>query len=551
MGGQMNSLFTVPMNYLGGNYGIFYLFAFLVGSLIVLYEGYRRKWPLVSCFILMAWCSIWAIIGSKLIVIPLEEWNAALHQGSLPVTTEKSFLGGVLGGLLGVFFALRLLRFRFSVSDSFAFALPIGLAIGRIGCLIGGCCFGIPTSLPWAITYPANSHAYNIHLAKGLIGPDASTSLPIHPTQLYEIVFLLAIVAILLISRKRLKRSGSLFFLFIVLYSSLRFLEEFVREGGSAASGLKPEQWGLLLVFLSVSILLIWRERLLIVKPKQIQSTQEKLHRNAIAAVAVAPFLFLGRNWFTPLEMTTLMILALPAFIGITIQITRCLSKKYLRWAEITILLTSILFISTNFDTSTPNDDSKKGTYNLSIAGMLGEYVETCGGSHYYEVLGAGISHTWKPDQFKRFKIGIRGYFGSDRNGGSYQILGINPYLQSDSRWIGFGIGGHFGDLYFDGEPINSLLQASLRIGPYDKFFVEARFGDHYPGSIPAPVIKFGIGFGFKNEGSIRLGISDAGYYINPYIPLKRGAAISPFIAFGDENTYQFGLTLKFRLGKQ
>jgi len=547
----MNSLFTVPMNYLGGNYAIFYLFAFLVGSLIVLYEGYRRKWPLVSCFILMAWCSIWAIIGSKLIVIPLEEWKAALNQGNLPVTAEKSFLGGVLGGLLGVFLAQRLLRFRYPVSDAFAFALPIGLAIGRIGCLLGGCCFGIPTNLPWAITYPVNSHAYNTHLAKGLIGPDASTSLPIHPTQLYEIVFLLATVAILLISRKRLKRSGSLFYLFIVLYSSLRFLEEFVREGGSAASGLKPEQWGLLLVFLSVSILLIRRERHLHVKPKPIKSTPKKLHRNTIATVAVAPFLFISRDWFTPLEMITLMILALPAFIGLTIQISRCLSKKYLRWAEITILVTSILFINTNFDTSTPNNESKTGSFNLSLAGMLGEYVETCGGSHYYEVLGAGISHTRELSQFNRLKLGIRGYLGSDRNRGSYHILGINPYLQTDLHWIGFGIGGHFGELYFDGEPANSFLQASVRIGPYDKFFVEARFGDHYPGSIPAPALKLGIGFGFKNGGSFRLGISDAGYYINPHIPLKSGAAISPFIAFGDENTYQFGLTLKFRLGKQ
>lgn len=547
----MNSLFTVPMNYLGGSYAIFYLFAFIVGFFIVLYEGYRRKWPLVSWFIVMAWCSIWAIIGSKLGVISIEEWNAALHHGNLPATVEKSFLGGILGGLLGVFFILRLLKLRLSVSDAFAFALPIGLIIGRIGCFLGGCCFGTTTSVPWAVTYPANSHAYNIHLAKGLIDPSASTSLPVHPTQLYEIVFSLVIVLILLICRKRLKREGSIFCLFIVFYCGFRFFEEFVREGGSVVLGLKHVQWGLLLLCLSVSIFLIWRERIQNAKPKSFEFTQDNPYRNVIATISLVLFLFIGRNWFTPLETNTLAIIILPAFVGASIQITRYLSRKYLRWAEITIILVSIVFISSGTDTQAPPENTKTGFYSISLSGMTGEYVETCGPTHNYGVFGSGISYTKKLSQYDKFELGVRGYSGTDNNWGSYQILGINPYFQSDFHWIGFGIGGHFGDLYFDGEPTSTFLQAALRIGPYDKFFIEARLGDHFPGSFPAPLLKFGIGFGLKNEGSLRLGVSDAGFYLNPYIPLRKGIAISPFIAYGDEETYQLGLTLRFRLGNQ
>lgn len=547
----MNSLLTVPMNYMGASYAIFYLFAFIVGFFIVLYEGYRRKWPLVSWFIVMAWCTIWAIIGSKLGVISIVEWNTALHNGSLPSTVEKSFLGGILGGLLGIFFILRLLKLRLSVSDAFAFALPVGLIIGRIGCFFGGCCFGTITSVPWAVTYPANSHAYNIHLAKGLIDPGALTSLPVHPTQLYEIVFSLVIVLILLIYRKRLKREGSIFCMFIAFYCGFRFFEEFVREGGSFVLGLKNVQWGLLLLCLSVSIFLIWRERRQNVKPKSFEFIQDNLYRNAIATISLVLFLLIGRNWFTPLEITTLAVLILPAFVGLSIQTTRYLSRKYLRCVEIIIILVSILFISSGTDTQPPPEDRKPGYYSFSLSGMMGEYVETCGPTHDYGVLGSGVSYIKELRKDTKLEFGARGYFGTDTNWGSYQILGINPYIQADFHIIGFGIGGHFGDLYFDGDPLRAFPQASLRIGSYDKFFIAARLGDHFPGGFPAPIIKFEFGFGLKNEGSLRFGISDAGFYLNPHIPLRKGIVISPFIAYGDEETYQLGLALRFRLSNE
>jgi prolipoprotein diacylglyceryltransferase len=543
----MNPLFTVPTDVWGSSYGFFYMTALLVGSLVALYEGYRRKWPLVPWLIVLAWCATWGVVGSKLLVISWGEWNAALSHGHIPFTAEKSFLGGVLGAIIGVFFARRLLGLRDSVADAFAFVLPISLAIGRIGCLLGGCCFGKPTMLPWAIAYSKNSCAYDLHLSRGLIGHEAPTSLPVHPTQLYEIIFSLVIAAILWNCRKLMKRPGSLFFLYLVLYGGFRFLEEFVREGGSVVFGLKAVQWGLLLVVLSVSVLLTWRERASSIPSKVSVSPQDIFQKNMIAIGIVSIILFIGKGWFTPLELATLIIITLPAFTGIMIQLVRRFAKRLIPWATITALAISVVFICSSFDTDNPADETKTSYYSVSFAGMTGKYEETCGPVHSYSVAGVGISRTDRSGQFDRLEYGVRGYIGNDTNGGSYRIRGINPYVQRDFREIGLGFGINLGGLYLDGEDYSLFPQAGLRIGRLDKFFIEGKFADHFPGPFPAPIIKLGIGFGLKNEGSLRLGISDAGWYVQPDLPISNNWIISPFLAAGSENFFQFGLTLRHK----
>ena len=547
----MAPLFTVPSDVWGSCYSLFYLAAFLVGCLIALYEGYRRKWPLLPWFIVVAWCAVWGVIGSKLLFISGGEWQAALSQGHIPFTPEKSFLGGILGGAIGVFLVRRLLAIRYSVADAFAFALPIGLVIGRIGCLLGGCCFGKPAALPWAIAYSKNSCAYDTHLAKGLITPGASASLPVHPTQLYEIAFLLALAAILWNCKKFLKRPGSLLYFFLIAYGSFRFVEEFVREGGSALFGLKAAQWGVLLFVLPASVYLTWRERAFSARSKAPFSPQDIFQKNMMAVALISIIIFMGKEWFTPLEMATLIFITLPAFMGVIVQLVRSFAKNVFSWAAITGIAASIIFAASSFDSKNPPDKSESSYYSFSLAGMIGQYEETCGPVHSYHVGGLGISRTVKSDQFKQLEFGLRAYAGYDENGGSYHIRGINPYVQADSRWVGFGVGIHTGDLFIDGSPGNSLWQVSLRIGPYDKFFVEGRLGDHFPGPIPSPVVKLGIGFGLKNDGSLRFGVSDAGFYVHPYLPLNHNLVMSPFFAWGDKNTSQLGITLKYKFGSR
>jgi hypothetical protein len=374
--------------------------------------------------------------------------------------------------------------------------------------------------------------------------------LPVHPTQLYEIAFLLALVAILWNCKKFLKRPGSLFYFYLITYGSFRFVEEFVREGGSAVFGLKAVQWGILLVVLPASIFLTWRERAFSVRSKVPLSPQDIFRKNMIAVAFISIIIFMGKEWFTPLEMATLIFITLPAFMGVIVQLVRSFAKNIFSWATITGIAASIIFIASSFDSKNPPDSSESSYYCISLAGMVGEYEETCGPVHSYYVGGLGISRTVKFNQFKKLEYGLRVYAGYDENDGSYHIQGINPYLQADYQWIGYGIGLHAGDLFFDGSPANSLWQASLRIGPYDKFFIEGRLADHFPGPFPSPVIKLGIGFGLKNDGSLRFGISDAGWYVHPYLPIGN-LVISPFLAVGDKNTSQFGLTVRYKFGSR
>jgi phosphatidylglycerol:prolipoprotein diacylglycerol transferase len=128
-----------------------------------------------------------------------------------------TFLGGAIVAFIG--WGIYLKRYRLDaarVLDVFAAACPIGIAIGRLGCLGFGCCYGRPTSLPWGLVFP-NTDPLN-------------PPVPRHPTQLYSSLALLAIFLVMLWYRKRPHTKGAVAALFVSLYCLYRFLIEFVRE---------------------------------------------------------------------------------------------------------------------------------------------------------------------------------------------------------------------------------------------------------------------------------------------------------------------------------
>ena len=98
----------------------------------------------------------------------------------------NNFYGCILGGLTGsiLYWLRRPFPFR-RMADAAALAVATGIAIGRIGCFLNGCCYGAVSNLPWAVTFPAGSHAWVRQVDAGLISPTAASSLPVHPTQLY------------------------------------------------------------------------------------------------------------------------------------------------------------------------------------------------------------------------------------------------------------------------------------------------------------------------------------------------------------------------------
>jgi prolipoprotein diacylglyceryltransferase len=139
----------------------------------------------------------------------------------------KSIIGALLGGVLGVELAKRIAHLGTSTGDAFVLPLTIGMCIGRVGCFLAGLgdhTYGTPTSLPW--------------------GVDFGDGISRHPTQLYEIVFLLVQYAIIHLRRHAFEQPGDRFRAFMVGYLVFRLLVEFIKPVFYAYPlGLSGLQW--------------------------------------------------------------------------------------------------------------------------------------------------------------------------------------------------------------------------------------------------------------------------------------------------------------------
>jgi phosphatidylglycerol---prolipoprotein diacylglyceryl transferase len=210
---------------------------------------------------------------SLLVSRPLVFFN--YWDGGLSIT------GGLAGGIGGASLAFIKRKERFL--EYFAVLSPavlLGQAIGRIGCFMNGDAWGIPTSLPWGLRFPkfgrilpsgavdrsipgfAWSWAYD----RGLVGPADSRTPPLHPTQLYESLGDLLILAVVLLAFRRLGKAGGRFILALQVgcYCLLRFFLEYLRGDREATVllGMSSMQIALAAVALAcLPIALICRGR--------------------------------------------------------------------------------------------------------------------------------------------------------------------------------------------------------------------------------------------------------------------------------------------------
>ena len=143
-----------------------------------------------------------------------------------------TYYGGFIGASIGAYYLLRRDRFPFwKAADMAGFTVPLGLAFGRMGCLLAGCCFGVRTDEPWALAFPPHSPASESQFKLHLLPSMAMRSLPVHPTQVYESAACLAISAVcMLVIHPRKRYDGQVFASFVALYAAARFVLEFWRD---------------------------------------------------------------------------------------------------------------------------------------------------------------------------------------------------------------------------------------------------------------------------------------------------------------------------------
>ncbi len=198
-------------------YGLFFVLGFIIAYFMLIYLAKKRQLTLtkedISDFLLYG--ILGTIIGARIFYVLFYNLNFyftnplhifAIWQGGL------SFHGGLIGVIIAGFIFCRKKKIDFyELADITVIPLALGLALGRMGNFINGELYGRITNMPWAFKFP---HVEGFR----------------HPSQIYESLKNFFIFIVLWNAKNMKLPRGFLFWLFVTLYSFLRFVVEFFRE---------------------------------------------------------------------------------------------------------------------------------------------------------------------------------------------------------------------------------------------------------------------------------------------------------------------------------
>ena len=225
------------------SYGLMLSLALLVASLGLLRQATREGFNPDHVLEAVIVASVFGLIGARLLYVFL---NWELYQGQwIKILFTRSgglsFYGAFLGGLIALFVWCRFRKLSFlKLSDLMAPYLALGYALGRVGCFLNGCCYGVVSSVPWAL--PAFEGDRFLR----------------HPVQLYACLGGLVIFIILYRIRPKRPFEGFQLIMLMLLYGCLRFITEFFREEPQVWLGLTLAQiFSLGLALVSLLLLLI------------------------------------------------------------------------------------------------------------------------------------------------------------------------------------------------------------------------------------------------------------------------------------------------------
>jgi phosphatidylglycerol:prolipoprotein diacylglycerol transferase len=213
------------------SYGLMIFVACAAALGMGIWGARRQKVEENSVYELATWLFLGGVIGARALYVAFH--LDAIHA---PVDILRSWRGGnvfygcILGGFSGSMLYWLRRPFRFwAMADVAAPSVAIGAALGRIGCFLNGCCDGALCSLPWAVRFPAGSHAWARQINAGLIAPESPWSLPVHPTQLYAVLAGFLVLGFLIAYYPRQRRQGEIMALLMILYPLTRWPIEALR----------------------------------------------------------------------------------------------------------------------------------------------------------------------------------------------------------------------------------------------------------------------------------------------------------------------------------
>jgi phosphatidylglycerol---prolipoprotein diacylglyceryl transferase len=227
-------------------YGLLLFFAFVGSMNIAARRARREKIDPEIVYDMALYVFLGGLIGARMFYV-VQYWQIRVFSFWEIFEIWKGgivFYGSILGGTIA-FLLYRLVR-PFPILpmiDVIAPAVAFGIAIGRVGCFLNGCCYGDPCNLPWAVSFPKHSPPWESEVTRNLISPSAEHTLPLHPTQLYSAIDGLIIMMLLLAYFPIRRRDGEVMGLLMLTYPITRFLIEHLRnDEGIFAAGMTISQ---------------------------------------------------------------------------------------------------------------------------------------------------------------------------------------------------------------------------------------------------------------------------------------------------------------------
>jgi phosphatidylglycerol:prolipoprotein diacylglycerol transferase len=228
------------------SYGFMLAIAFLIGIYGVGRSSKKIGVSFDTVIDLGIWVLVGAIVGSRLAYVITEYQYFLKNPGDVFLINSGglAFHGGLLGGFAAGFWYLRRKQiYPWKLADLVVPFVALGYGVVRIGCLLKGCCYGIETSVFWALCCSGNDNLLR------------------HPTQIYSMIGSLLLFLILWKLRNHKRFPGFLFLLYIGLYSMVRFIVEYFRVAPMVFSWLSLAQLVCIILAILAFGLIIWIDR--------------------------------------------------------------------------------------------------------------------------------------------------------------------------------------------------------------------------------------------------------------------------------------------------
>jgi len=228
-------------------YGIMVVLAVVAIIIFALMESKRQNISQDHVYNIAIWAIIGGIVFSRVFHI-IDKWDYYMaHPAEIIGFEGVAVYGAVFGVVLAIVVYCLVKKLSiWQMGDIISPGALVGMAIGRVGCLLNGCCYGLPSDAACAITY-TNIHSY------------APLDIAVLPTQVFHIIWNLAAFGILWSLRRKLKPQGTTFLFYLAIYAAGDLTIRFFREGSPFLFGMQEAQVIGILILVIVIPVVIYR----------------------------------------------------------------------------------------------------------------------------------------------------------------------------------------------------------------------------------------------------------------------------------------------------